>query len=325
MEKHFFSNYRYRVLPIIYTRINPFLFLRQTTTITHVPVVHDDHDDAGYPKRDGRRYDGVVSVDDENARHRVLAAKRLMFGGRVPTEKYRQERYERRQRPHVQQHVQNGALRHGYRVLQRADYGVVPVHADAAQVQYGRGGEVHVQAVPHVTHDVAEHPLSGDLDAGVERHGAQSDQEVGERQRHDVVVGEYAELPVPHHAYHHQRVAQHRAQYYRTHGHCLQYEHRAHGAGHVVRHRSASATAAAYDVDAATDSGRTAVSGHRVRRFVVRSDRAADHANAAVGATVVAPDTDTSADAAAAVSVDADTDTADDASAARAVTDNRSS
>jgi len=244
-----------------------------------------------------------------------------MFGGRVPTEEYRQERYERRQRPHVQQHVQNGALRHGDRVLQRADDGVVPVHADAAQVQYGRGREVHVQAVPHVAHDVAEHPLSGDLDAGVERHGAQGDQEVGERQRHDVVVGEYAELPVPHHADHHQRVAQHRAQYYRTHGHRLQDEHRAHGAGHVVRHRSASAAAA--------DSGRTAVSGHRVRRFVVRSDRATDRANAAAGATVVAPDTDTSADAAAAaaaaVSVDADTDTAADASAARAVTDNRSS
>jgi len=292
--------------------------------ITHVPVVHDDHDDAGYPKRDGRRYDGVVSVDDENARHWVLAAERLMFGGRVPTEEYRQKRYERRQRPHVQQHVKNRALRHGDRVLQRADDGVVPVHADAAQVQYGRGREVHVQAVPHVAHDVPEHPFAGDLNAGIERHGAQGDQEVGERQRHDVVVGEYAELPVPHHADHHQCVAQHRAQYYRTHGHRLQDEHRAHGAGHVVCHRSAPA--ATYDVDAAADSGRTAVSGHRVRRFVVRSDRATDRANATAGATVVAPDTDTSADAAAAaVSVDADTDTAADASAARAVTDNRSS
>lgn len=60
------------------------------------PVVHDDHDDAGYPKRDGRRYDGVVSVDDEHARHGVLAAERLVLGGRVPTEEYRQERYERR-------------------------------------------------------------------------------------------------------------------------------------------------------------------------------------------------------------------------------------
>jgi len=62
----------------------------------HQPVVHDDHDDAGYPEGHGRRYDGVVPVDDEHARHGVLAAERLVFVGGVPAEEYGQERYERR-------------------------------------------------------------------------------------------------------------------------------------------------------------------------------------------------------------------------------------
>lgn len=171
------------------------------------PVVHDDHDDAGNPKRDGRRYDGVVPVDDENARHRVLAAERLMFGGRVPTEEYRQERYERRQRPHVQQHVQNGALRHGDRVLKRADDGVVPVHADAAQVQYGRGGEVYVARVPHVAHEVPENPLAADQLAGVKRHRHHGHQHVGERQRHDEVVCDHPQPGMSGHGHDHQQVA----------------------------------------------------------------------------------------------------------------------
>lgn len=191
-----------------------------------------------------------------------------MLVGGVPAEEYRQERYERGQRPHVEQRVQNGALSHGDRVLERADDGVVPVHADTAQVQYGRRREVHVQAVPDVTHDVTKHPLAGDLDAGVERHGAQGHQEVGESQRHHVVVGEYAELAVPDHADHHQRVAQHGAQYYRAHGHRFDDEHRAHRGGH--------AAATVIRASRCSDAGPGLVPGHRLRRLVALADPAPD-------------------------------------------------
>lgn len=208
-----------------------------------------------------------------------------MLVGGVPAEEYGQERDERGQRPHVEQRVEYGALRHCDRVLKRADYRVVPVHADATQVQYRRGAEVHVQAVPHITHHVPEHPLAGDLDAGIERHRAQCNQEIGERQRHHVVVGEYTELAMPHHADHHQCVAQYRAKDNRAHGHRLDDQHRSHRAGHRRSRRAGRRTAAGAAVCHATHGRRRRsrrrrhlASGRRPSRLVALADHGAPNA-----------------------------------------------
>lgn len=97
----------------------------------------------------------------------------------------------------------------------------VPVHADAAQVKYGHGGEVHVHRVPDVAHKAAEQPPAGHFERRVEAHGEYGDKHVGQRQRHDEVVGDDAQLAVPHHAHHHQQVAEQRGHHYEAHGRAL--------------------------------------------------------------------------------------------------------
>jgi len=74
-------------------------------------------------------------------------------------------------------------------------------------VQYGRGGEVHVARVPHIAHEVPEYPLAADQLAGVERHRHDGHQHVGERQRHDEVVGDHPEPGVSGDGHDHQQVA----------------------------------------------------------------------------------------------------------------------
>jgi len=125
-------------------------------------------------------------------------------GGRVPASKYRRERYEHRRHPHGRQHDYRPGLGHDQWVVQGLDNGVVPVHADAAQVQYGHGGEVHVHRVPDIAHEPTEHPAAGHLEAGVEAHCEYGHQHVGQGQRHDEVVGDDAQLAVTHHTHHHQ-------------------------------------------------------------------------------------------------------------------------
>ena len=64
-----------------------------------------------------------------------------------------------------------------------------PVQRYAAQVQYGRRGEQHVQRRPHQTEGLAVPPVAhGQLD-GREGHDQKSDQEIRESQRHNEVVG----------------------------------------------------------------------------------------------------------------------------------------
>lgn len=99
----------------------------------------------------------------------------------VPAVEYRHERYDARRHPRDQQQERHQPFGDQNRILERLYDRVVPVHADATQVQYGCGGEVHVTGVPHVAHKVPEHPFTADLLAGVERHGHDRHQHVGER------------------------------------------------------------------------------------------------------------------------------------------------
>lgn len=144
---------------------------------------------------------------------RVRHPESQILVGRVPTVEYGHERYDARRHPGDQQEERHQPLGDQHRILERLDDGVVPVHAYAAQVEYGRGGKVHVARVPHVAHEVAEHPFAADLLAGVERHRHDSHQHVGERQRHDEVIGDDPEPGVPGHRDDYQQVPADRGQY----------------------------------------------------------------------------------------------------------------
>lgn len=64
-----------------------------------------------------------------------------------------------------------------------------PVQSDAAQVQYGRGGQQDVQRGSDQAEGLAVDPVLVDELDGAERHHQHRHQQVGERQRHDEVVG----------------------------------------------------------------------------------------------------------------------------------------
>lgn len=76
----------------------------------------------------------------------------------VPSAKDRREGDDRGREPRQEQHDRHHPLGHVDRVLEWFDDRVVSVHTDAAEVQDRRGGEVHVQRVPHVAHELREHP-----------------------------------------------------------------------------------------------------------------------------------------------------------------------
>lgn len=61
----------------------------------------------------------------------------------------------------------------------------------------GHGGEVDVHRVPQVTHEGPEEPGVGQLDRGVEDHGHESHQHVGQGHGHHEVVGDDPQLVVP--------------------------------------------------------------------------------------------------------------------------------
>ncbi|KAJ1522850.1 hypothetical protein ONE63_001998 [Megalurothrips usitatus] len=206
-------------------------------------VVHGDHDDARHPEGHRRRDDGVVPVHLEDAQVRVVRDPLEVVVGRVPAGEDGHEADEGGQDPDVGQHEADGAVRHDDGVLQGPHDGVVPVHRDAAQVQDGRGREVHVQRVPQVAHVLAEQPHPRQLHAGVERHGAQGDEQVRHGQRHDVVVGDDAQLAVPHHRDDDQGVAEDGAHDDGAHDEGLEHERehvdglaRLHAGGGVVVH-----------------------------------------------------------------------------------------
>jgi len=79
---------------------------------------------------------------------------------RVPAQKYRYETYQGRQRPSTAQHRGHRYGPHDSRILQRSDYRVVPIDADAAEMQDGCCAEVNVHRVPNVAHDISQQPLA---------------------------------------------------------------------------------------------------------------------------------------------------------------------
>lgn len=125
----------------------------------------------------------------------------------VPPHENGNETDESWQQPRTGQHTGDSEPLHDRGVLQRPDNRVIPVHADAAEMQDRGCGEIHVQRAPHVAHDPAEHPSTAQLDGRVERHGANRDEEIGSRQADHVTIGRHAQLPVPSHARDHQSVA----------------------------------------------------------------------------------------------------------------------
>lgn len=64
-----------------------------------------------------------------------------------------------------------------------------PVQGDAAQVQYGRGGQQDVQRGPDQAEGLAVDPVLVDQLDGTKRHHQHRHQQVGKRQGHDEVVG----------------------------------------------------------------------------------------------------------------------------------------
>jgi len=136
----------------------------------------------------------------------------ILVGG-VPAVEDWHERDDTWRHPRYKQQERNQPLGDQNRILQRLDDGVVPVHADTAQVQYGRGGEIHVTRVPHVTHKVTENPLAADQLTGVECHRYHGHQHVCKRQRHDEVVGDHTKPGVSGDGNDHQQVAANRCQY----------------------------------------------------------------------------------------------------------------
>lgn len=71
----------------------------------------------------------------------------------------------------------------------RAAHAGSPVQGDAAQVQYGRRGEQDIQRRPHEAEGLAVDPVMVDQLDGAERHHQHRDEQVGECQRNDEVVG----------------------------------------------------------------------------------------------------------------------------------------
>lgn len=58
-----------------------------------------------------------------------------------------------------------------------------PIYRYATKMQYARRGEVNVEAVIHVAHEWAKHPLAaGQLHRCIECHRAEGHQHVGHRQ-----------------------------------------------------------------------------------------------------------------------------------------------
>lgn len=81
----------------------------------------------------------------------------MILGG-VPSAKDWREGDDRGRKPRQEQHDRHHPLGHVDRVLEWFDDGVVAVNADAAEVQDRGGRKVHVQRVPHVAHELREHP-----------------------------------------------------------------------------------------------------------------------------------------------------------------------
>jgi len=103
-------------------------------------VVDGDHDGQRYVERSQRRVYLVTEVLAHGA-VRYTVHRRVL----VAQYEHRRQANARRAQPHQRHAHQHPAGRPLHAVLQGLGDGVVPVHADHAQVQYGRGARQHVE------------------------------------------------------------------------------------------------------------------------------------------------------------------------------------
>lgn len=168
-------------------------------------VIREHHDHQRHVKRYGGRKDQVTGAVGERAR---VAGNG--FGADQPPP------YDGREADDAATHPDGGdqPIRtlpaHFRRVRERIGDGPVPIQWYHAQVQYGRRAEQHVQRPPDVTRVYAKRPVVIEhLLHGAHRHHHQPDQEVGESQRRDEVVGSRVKIPLPDHSDDNQTVTEH--------------------------------------------------------------------------------------------------------------------
>lgn len=69
----------------------------------------------------------------------------------------------------------------------------LPIDGDTAQMQNTRRGKVYIQAVVHIAHEPAEHPLAvGELHRRIKCHRTQRHQHVCHGQRDDEIIRDNA-------------------------------------------------------------------------------------------------------------------------------------
>lgn len=129
--------------------------------------VRAHHDEHGDVEADEGRWDGVSPVQAGVAVALFLCAAVVVRA--VPVELHGDEGDEHGQRPRDSDHQEGEAARHPALVPERVGDGPVPVHADDAQVQDGRGGAHNVEGDPCVA-EAAEQPDPGHLGHGSPGH-----------------------------------------------------------------------------------------------------------------------------------------------------------
>ena len=124
----------------------------------------------------------------------------------------RRETNRRRADPDERYEDDGAGGRHAARVGDRVGDGPVAVERDHGQVEDRRGAGEDVDRVPDVAPVGAERPPAvGRLEHDAERHHDGADDKVGDRQRHDEVIGDAgAQARLARHGRHHERVAGHR-------------------------------------------------------------------------------------------------------------------
>lgn len=101
--------------------------------------------------------------------------------------------------------------RHLPRIGDWVRYGPVAVEGDDGKVEDGGGAGEDVEGVPDIAPFAAEHPdVVCYLEGDAERHDYQTDDEVGDCQRQDEVVGDGAQLALATHGCDDQQVAEDR-------------------------------------------------------------------------------------------------------------------
>jgi len=168
-------------------------------------VVREHHDEQRHVKRYGGREYQVTGAVGERAR---VAGNGL--GADQPPPYSGREADDAAAHPHGGDQPVRPFPAHFRRVRERVGDGPVPVQRYHAKVQYGRRAEQHVQRPPDVARVYAERPVVVEhLLHGAHRHHHQPDQEVGERQRRDEVVGSRVQVPLPDHGDDDQTVTEH--------------------------------------------------------------------------------------------------------------------